>query len=81
MEKIGFLAAFLTTVSFIPQVVKVVVSKETEALSLWTYILFVIGITLWLVYGLMSRDYPLIFANSITLVLGLIVLKYKLKYG
>ena len=81
MEKIGFLAAFLTTVSFIPQVIKVVVSKETQALSLWTYILFVIGIGLWLAYGLMSRDMPLIFANSITLVLGIIVLRYKLKYG
>jgi len=81
MEKIGFLAAFLTTVSFIPQVIKVVVSKDTQALSLWTYILFVIGIGLWLAYGLMSRDMPLIFANSITLVLGIIVLRYKLKYG
>jgi len=81
MEKIGFLAGFLTTISLLPQVVKVITTQDTKSISLWMYIIFVIGISLWLIYGLMRHDYPLIISNIVTLSLGVVILRYKLKYG
>ena len=52
VELIGFAAAFLTTIAFIPQVIQVWKSKSVEGLSLTTYIIFIIGVFLWFLYGL-----------------------------
>ena len=84
MEKIiilGLIAGTLTTISFLPQVIKTWKLKETKDLSLWMYILACTGILLWLSYGLLIKDLPLILANSVVLVLASIVLFLKLKYG
>jgi MtN3 and saliva related transmembrane protein len=78
-ELIGALAAVLTTVSFIPQVVRTVRTGDTRAISLWMYLLFCSGVALWGVYGLMLGSWPIMVANSITLVLGLVVLWHKLR--
>ena len=84
MEKIiilGLAAGTLTTISFLPQVIKTWKLKETKDISLWMYILACTGILLWLSYGLLIKDLPLILANSVVLVLASIVLFLKLKYG
>ncbi|MCX5751068.1 MAG: SemiSWEET transporter [Candidatus Saganbacteria bacterium] len=78
---IGIAAAFLTTISFVPQVVKVAKIKETKDLSLLMYVLFSIGIVLWLVYGILIGSVPVIFANTATLALSVYLLLLKIKYG
>ena len=77
---IGFLAAILTTIAFLPQVIKTWKTKKTEDVSLITFSILCLGVFLWLVYGLIIKDFPLIVANGITLILVFIILFFKLKY-
>ncbi len=77
---IGFIAAALTTISFIPQAYKVIKTKDTTGISLGMYILFVLGVLLWLIHGIQVQDWPLILSNSITFVLSSIILAFKIKY-
>jgi MtN3 and saliva related transmembrane protein len=78
---IGFIAAFCTTFSFVPQAWQVIKTRETKAISLPGYILFWVGIFCWLIYGVLLGDYPLIIANVITLSFVSIILALKIKYG
>ena len=78
---IGLIAGTCTTISFLPQVIKIARSKETKALSLPMYIVLASGIFLWTVYGIFTGDMPIVLANSISLVLALTVLILKIKYG
>lgn len=78
---IGSLAAFLTTVSFVPQVWLSFKTRDVSGVSLWMYSVFTAGVALWLVYGLMLKAWPLVIANGITLLLALMVLGMKLLYG
>ncbi len=80
-ELFGYLAATLTTVSFIPQVLQVWRTKHTKDISLGMYSIFTVGIAVWLVYGILLGSMPIIIANSITIVLAGSVLAMKLKYG
>lgn len=77
---IGTIAAVLTTFAFLPQVIRVVKTKDTESIALGMYIMQVIGIALWLAHGIHIGDLPLILANSISFLLSGIILLYKLKY-
>jgi MtN3 and saliva related transmembrane protein len=72
---IGYTAATLTTVSFVPQALKTLRSGDTRGISLRMYLLFCSGIVLWGVYGLLTADGPLIAANAITLVLSGLILE------
>jgi MtN3 and saliva related transmembrane protein len=76
---IGYVAAFLTTVSFIPQVVQIYKTKNTDSISGLMYLIFCFGVALWLFYGVIISSMPVIIANSITLVLSLYILVMKLK--
>jgi len=80
-EILGFLAAVCTTASFVPQVWHILKTRDTRALSLMMYLLFTVGVTLWLVYGVMIASLPVIVANSITLVLALVILICKVRWG
>jgi MtN3 and saliva related transmembrane protein len=77
---LGFIAATLTTISFVPQALKIIKTKNTAAISLGMYIVFNIGILGWLVYGILLNELPIIIANAITIVLTLTILGYKVKY-
>jgi MtN3 and saliva related transmembrane protein len=77
---LGLLAACGTTISFLPQAVKTIYTKNTSGISLAMYIMFVIGTLLWLVYGLMIASAPVIAANAITLVVAAVILAYKIIY-
>ena len=77
---IGFIAAFFTTISYIPQLIKVMRSKSTEDLSLATFLLLFLGLSLWLVYGILLKNFPLIIANVITLFFISLILIHKIKY-
>ncbi|MCH7850355.1 MAG: lipid-A-disaccharide synthase N-terminal domain-containing protein [Nanoarchaeota archaeon] len=78
---LGFLAALLTTIAFIPQVIKSWKTKKTKDVSLAMFIILVVGIFLWLIYGLLVKDLPLIVANLITFILVSSILFLKLKHS
>ena len=73
IEIIGLVAAVLSTLSFVPQAVLVIRTKRTAGISLAMYSMFTIGLSAWLVYGILLMAWPLIIANSITLVLAIII--------
>lgn len=74
---LGYVAASLTTLSFIPQAIKTLRTGDTRGISLRMYALFTAGIALWGVYGLLTGDGPLIVANAITLVAAGLILDRK----
>ena len=78
---LGLVAGALTTISAIPQALKAFKTKKTNDLSLGMYILVTAGIILWLVYGLIIKDIPLIAANVVTLALNIFILLLKIRYG
>ncbi|MBV9419392.1 MAG: SemiSWEET family sugar transporter [Alphaproteobacteria bacterium] len=78
---IGLAAAFCTTIAFLPQVIQTWRTRSTRDLSLPMFSIFTTGIALWLVYGLIVRDVPLIAANGVTLVLSGTILWFKLRHG
>jgi len=79
-EIIGLIAAALTTSAFVPQVYKTWKTKSVENLSLATYIVFFIGIVLWLIYGIYLNSLAMIVSNIVTGALILLLLFFKLKY-
>lgn len=78
-DMVGYAAAILTTVSFIPQALKSWQTRDLSGVSLAMYSLFTLGVALWLVYGVMLGSWPIIAANAITLALAGVVLTLKLK--
>ena len=81
IEFIGFTAAVLTTVAFLPQVYKTWKTKDVESLSLPMLLMFFIGIVLWLIYGFLKQSPSMIFANSITVISAMLLLYFKITYG
>jgi len=79
-EIIGLIAAVLTTAAYVPQVYKTWKIKSAGNLSLTMYIAMFVGIVLWLVYGIHLNSFAMIIANSITAILTLILIVFKLKY-
>jgi MtN3 and saliva related transmembrane protein len=77
----GYVAAVLTTMSFLPQAIKTIKEKNIEGISLFMYSLFTIGVLLWLIYGWLMKDIPIIAANGITLILSATILTLKIKYS
>jgi MtN3 and saliva related transmembrane protein len=80
VEIIGLSAAFGTTVSFLPQAIKTIQTKNTSGISLSMYAVFTAGTLLWLIYGLLSHSLPVTIANAITFIFASIILAYKIRY-
>jgi len=80
VEVLGLVAGALTTISFLPQLVKIIKNKSARDVSLLMFLIFTIGISLWLVYGILTLTLAIIIANSVTLVLALSILILKVKY-
>lgn len=78
---VGYIAATLTTASFVPQVWLTWRSKDVSGISLGMYSVFTVGVALWLVYGLIQQSWPVAGANLVTLALALMILGMKLVYG
>ncbi len=74
------MAAVLTTVSFLPQAIKTIRTKDTKSISLFMYIIFNTGLILWFVYGIMEFNVPIILANGITFIFTFVILLMKIKY-
>jgi MtN3 and saliva related transmembrane protein len=79
MELLGYVAATLTTASFVPQALHTFRTRNTEGISLAMYSLFTTGIALWVVYGVAIDSAPMILANVITLVLAATILALALR--
>ncbi|HXS36361.1 MAG TPA: SemiSWEET transporter [Flavipsychrobacter sp.] len=77
---VGAVAAFCTTISFVPQVIKTIKTNDTSSISLGMYSLFILGTIAWAGYGLLIKNVPVIFANLVTLLLACIILSYKIKH-
>jgi len=77
---IGLAAACSTTISFIPQALQTIKTKDTSGISLAMYGVFTLGTFLWLLYGILSSNVPVVFANGITLIFASIILVYKIRY-
>ena len=78
-ELVGYAAAVLTTVAFVPQALKALRDRDTHSLSLGMYVIFTIGVVLWGIYGWLLRDPAIIAANLITSGLSLAILIAKLR--
>jgi MtN3 and saliva related transmembrane protein len=79
-ELVGYLAAGLTTLSFVPQAWLTFKSRDVSGISLGMYSAFTLGVGLWLVYGLLQQAWPIVVANAITLALAIGMLVMKLNY-
>jgi MtN3 and saliva related transmembrane protein len=81
IKLLGFAAATCTTLAFAPQFIKVWKTRSTEDISLGMFLTMMLGLALWLIYGALSGDAPLVAANAITMVLAGGILIMKLRYG
>ena len=80
-DLIGYLAATLTTCSFVPQALHTFRTRDVSGISLGMYSVFTVGVALWLLYGLALAAWPIVVANAVTLGLAAAILGMKLVYG
>ena len=80
-DVLGYLAATLTTVAFVPQAWRTFRTKDVSGISTRMYSVFTVGVAVWLAYGIVLGEVPMMVANTLTLVLACAVLVMKLKYG
>lgn len=78
---VGLLAGFLTTIAFVPQVARIWRLKSARDVSLHTFVAFTVGVAMWLVYGVLMQQLPMILWNSVTLLLALAIVAMKLRFG
>ena len=81
LEWLGYLAATCTTLSFVPQAVKTLRTRDTSGISLGMYVVFTFGIVCWFGYGIFLGSWPMIASNAVTFVLAATILALKLKHG
>ncbi|MEI6757752.1 MAG: hypothetical protein FDX18_00305 [Chlorobium sp.] len=77
---LGYAAGIITTLAFLPQAIRILRTRQTRDISLLWAIAMNIGIVLWLFYGILKNDLPIIVANAVTLLLLLVILYSKLRY-
>lgn len=79
-DLIGYIAASLTTASFLPQALHTFRTKDVSGISLGMYSAFTLGVALWLLYGILLQAWPIVIANTITTALASFILSMKLRY-
>lgn len=80
IDLLGFIAGALTTIAFVPQLLKTWTTKSAKDVSLGMMITFCMGVLFWLVYGLAIHAMPVIVTNAVTLILASLILILKIKY-
>ena len=81
IEFFGYFAAILTTLAFIPQLIKTLKTKKADDVSLTTLIMFLTGVAAWIIYGIQISSKPILIANTITFLLNFLILVFKLIYS
>jgi MtN3 and saliva related transmembrane protein len=79
-DAIGYVAAFLTTCSFVPQAWLTLRTRDVSGISLGMYSVFTTGVALWLLYGWLTGAWPVVLANAVTLALASFILVMKLRF-
>ena len=79
-EGTGIVAGVFTATSMLPQVIKIIKEKKVEDVSLIMIAVLLCGITLWIVYGIMRKDLPIIFTNSFSLLVNIVLIVLRVKY-
>lgn len=80
IDFIGYVAATCTTLSFLPQLIRVLRLRSAREISLGMFLIFSVGTALWLTYGLLAHSKPVIAANAVTFVLAISILVLKLRF-
>ena len=78
-EMIGCIAAFLTTVSFLPQAIKTIRTRDTSGISFIMYLAFTLGVAFWIAYGILLKNPIMVIGNVITVILASVVLAVKVR--
>ena len=81
IEFFGYFAAILTTLAFLPQLIKTLKTKKAEDVSLITLIMFLIGVLSWVIYGYKISSTPILIANVVTFILNLLILIFKVTFS
>lgn len=81
LEWMGYIAATCTTLSFVPQALKTIRTRDTSGISLSMYVVFTVGIGFWFGYGVFLKSWPMIVSNAVTFGLSSTILGLKLKHG
>jgi len=77
VEIIGYIAAILSAICFVPQAIRVIQTKDTNAISFWMYLLSLLSVIFWLIYGLMLSSWPIILKNVLVIILSGVILVLK----
>lgn len=80
IEILGLTAGTITSITFLPQVIRVWKTRSAKDLSLNMLLLLILGVAMWLIYGIILRDTAIIYTNSMVLAMGLLMLYFKLKF-
>jgi MtN3 and saliva related transmembrane protein len=78
---IGLVAGTLTSIAAIPQVIKTLQTRHVRDISVWQPLLLAFGVALWMIYGILIKDLPLIYANIIPLICNVFLTGMKIRYG
>jgi MtN3 and saliva related transmembrane protein len=81
IQLVGSFAGLLTTIAFVPQVLRVWKTRSARDISLFMYAIFCSGVALWVAYGVLLGAFPIVVSNGVTLALAVAVLAMKLKFG
>lgn len=81
IDILGYTAATLTTVAFVPQAWLTWKTRSAHGISLGMYSVFICGIISWMIYGLLITAWPVVVANAITLLLAAFILSMKIRFG
>lgn len=81
IEFFGYFAALLTTLAFLPQLIKTLKTQKADDVSLLTLIMFLTGVLSWIIYGYKISSIPILIANIITFILNLLILIFKINFA
>ena len=81
IDILGIVAGILTTSGFVPQIIKTYKTKKVRDISLLMFILLLMGLLLWLVYGIIEKNIPILFTNITAITYVVIILSMKIKYS
>ena len=81
VDMLGYVAGALVVLSLLPQTIKSWKTKSTKDVSLWRYIIYIIGLIMWITYAVITKNGPVAVTNTLGLVLAISILTLKLKYG
>ncbi|MBK7433434.1 MAG: SemiSWEET transporter [Chitinophagaceae bacterium] len=80
IELLGMTAGTISSITFLPQVIKTWQTKSAKDISLWMFLLVTLSVILWLVYGIFLKSVPIIYTNSAVLLMSLVMLYFKWKF-